>query len=280
MHPKNPFSKDYDFDFLSTHNEALKDFIFVNKHGTHTIRFADPNAVMALNQALLKAGYNIKWSIPEGCLCPPIPGRLDYLLYVDDLIDKTNVNMLDVGTGANLIYPILGTCHFKWKCVGSEIEKDSVEHAKRLVEQNPELSSIEIRRQSDSRMIFEKMVKVDDEFDVVVCNPPFYKSAEDAQKESRRKTKNLGIKKRAKLNFGGQSNELWTPGGEVEFLTKMAKESVEFKDQIQWFTSLVSRKEHLSMIKRAISNAGATDIRVVEMGTGNKINRAIAWRFN
>ena len=100
------------------------------------------------------------------------------------------------------------------------------------------------------------------------------------KKESRRKTKNLGIKKRAKLNFGGQSNELWTPGGEVEFLTKMAKESVEFKDQIQWFTSLVSRKEHLSMIKRAISNAGSTDIRVVEMGTGNKINRAIAWRFN
>jgi len=254
--------------------------MFVNKHGTHTIRFADPNAVMALNQALLKAGYNIKWSIPEGCLCPSIPGRLDYLLYVADLIDKTNVKMLDVGTGANLIYPILGTCHFKWKCVGSEIEKDSVEHAKSLVEQNPELSSIEIRRQSDSRVIFEKMVKIDDKFDVVVCNPPFYKSAEEAQKESRRKTKNLGIKKKAKLNFGGQSNELWTPGGEVEFLAKMAKESIKFKDQIYWFTSLVSRKEHLSMIKRTISDAGATDIRVVEMSTGNKINRAIAWRFN
>ena len=279
MHPKNPFSRDYDFDFLSTHNEALKDFIFVNKYGKHTIRFADPHAVKALNQALLKAGYNIKWSIPEGHLCPPIPGRLDYLLYIDDLIDKTNIKMLDVGTGANLIYPILGTCHFKWKCVGSEIEKDSVAHAKRLIEQNPELSSVEIRRQSDSRMIFEKMVKVDDEFDVVVCNPPFYKSAKDAQKESRRKTKNLGIKKRAKLNFGGQSNELWTPGGEVEFLTKMAKESVKFKDQIQWFTSLVSRRDHLSMIKHAISDTGASDIRIVEMATGNKINRAIAWRF-
>ncbi len=106
MHPKNPFAKDYDFDLLVSHFTNLKDFVFLNKYGNKTIKFGDKQAVKALNKALLKAYYDITWDIPENNLCPPIPGRLDYLLHVADLVTKTDIHLLDIGTGAKLIYPI------------------------------------------------------------------------------------------------------------------------------------------------------------------------------
>lgn len=280
MHPKNPFVRDYDFDHLVNHDELLEGFVFLNKHGNKTIRFGDPQAVRALNRALLQAAYAVKWSIPEGFLCPPIPGRLDYLLYVADLVEKKDIRLLDVGTGSSLIYPILGTCHFKWTCVGSEIDREAADHAQSLIELNPSLAKTEVRVQANKKQILKKIILPDEQFDVLVCNPPFYKTAEEAMKENRRKVKNLGLKKRSKLNFGGNANELWTHGGEVTFVSNLAAESQNYKTQVGWFTSLVSRKEHLSQVKRAITQAGATEVRVIEMGTGNKMSRFVAWRFS
>ena len=112
VHPKNQFAKDYDFDNLTQQYPPLKDFVFVNKYGNKTIKFSDQQAVKALNSALLKAHYGLTyWDIPEDNLCPPVPGRLDYLLHIADLIPKSDLRLLDIGTGANLIYPILGTCY-------------------------------------------------------------------------------------------------------------------------------------------------------------------------
>ncbi|MGB0424538.1 MAG: RlmF-related methyltransferase, partial [Flavobacteriales bacterium] len=107
MHSKNPFSKDYDFDQLTSIHAPLIEHVFTNDYGTKTIKFGNQDAVKALNSALLKTHYNIDWDIPNGYLCPPIPGRLDYLLHVNDLLNKKKANVLDLGTGANLIYPIL-----------------------------------------------------------------------------------------------------------------------------------------------------------------------------
>ena len=280
MHPKNPFARDYDFDHLINHDEHLESFVFVNKHGNKTIRFGDPQAVRSLNTALLQAAYAVEWSIPDGFLCPPIPGRLDYLLFVSDLFEKKDLRLLDIGTGSSLIYPILGACHFKWTCVGSEIDRESAAHAQSLIDSNPSLAKTKVRIQTNKKQILKNIIQPEDQFDVMVCNPPFYKTAEDAVKENRRKVKNLGLKKRSKLNFGGNANELWTHGGEVTFVSNLAAESKNYKTQVGWFTSLVSRQEHLSQIKRAIEEAGATAVRVVEMGTGNKMSRFVAWRFS
>ena len=279
MHPKNPFVDDYDFDTLLQHFAALKNFVFVNKYGNKTIAFGDRHAVKALNSALLKAHYGIVWDIPENNLCPPIPGRLDYLLHIADLVDKKDVRLLDIGTGANLIYPILATCHFKWHCTASEVDNDALINAQRIIDQNSILGKIALRPQKFKDHILEHIVRPGDVFDVVVCNPPFYKSAQDAQQSNRRKVHNLKLKEKDKLNFGGLSNELWYKGGEAAFVKKMVSESVQFKAQVHWFTSLISKKESLKSIKKAIDKTGATEVKVIEMGQGNKISRFIAWTF-
>lgn len=280
MHPKNPFTKDYDFDFLIQHYPSLRDFVFVNEYGNKTIKFADKQAVKALNTALLKAHYGLDfWDIPEHNLCPPIPGRLDYLLHIADLIQKPELRLLDIGTGANLIYPILASCHFGWQCSASEVDLDALNNAQEIIDKNSVLANIYLRQQRFKNSILEHIIRPDDAFDVVVCNPPFYKNRSDAQQKNQRKVRNLQLQEKETLNFGGQANELWYKGGEEAFVKKMALESVQFKEQVYWFTSLVSQKENLKNIKRAINKTQPVAVKVIAMEQGNKKSRFVAWTF-
>jgi len=125
----------------------------------------------------------------------------------------------------------------------------------------------------------EGIIRLDDDFDVLVCNPPFFKSRADAEQKNKRKANNLKLKENVSLNFGGRSNELWYKGGEAAFVKKMAEESVQFKDQIHWFTSLVSKKENLGKIKHAIEHINPKELNVVDMAQGHKKSRFVAWRF-
>ncbi|MCK0137153.1 23S rRNA (adenine(1618)-N(6))-methyltransferase RlmF [Arenibacter sp. S6351L] len=281
MHPKNPFSEAYDFDLLIRHSPELRKFVFVNEYGNQTIKFGDPLAVRALNTALLKAHYGLDyWDIPEQNLCPPIPGRLDYLLHIADLIPKPTLRLLDIGTGANLIYPILATCHFHWQCAASEVDLDALKNAQEIIDRNSVLANIALRKQGFKNSILEHIIQPGDEFDVVVCNPPFFKNRTDAEKQNLRKVRNLQLEDRERLNFGGLANELWYKGGEEAFVKKMAEESMQFQDQVHWFTSLVSQKENLKNIKRAINKTQPTAVKVIAMEQGNKKSRFVAWTFN
>ncbi len=261
------------------YDATLKDFVFVNEYGTKTIKFADSKAVKSLNRALLKFHYGIDWDIPEKNLCPPIPGRLDYLLHVQDLVQRTEVKLLDIGTGANLIYPILGKCHFNWQCTGSEVDIESLENAQKIILQNPKLENIELRHQQNKNLILQNIILDNDVFDVVICNPPFFKSTFDAHQKNQRKVNNLKLREKDNLNFSGVSNELWYKGGEDAFIRKMAMESLQFKNQVQWFTSLVSQKDNLFSIKKTIEKLNPSEIRVINMDQGNKKSRFIAWTF-
>lgn len=280
MHRNNPFINDYDFDKLIKCLPNLANHVFINQYGTKTIKFSDQNAVKELNRSLLKLEYNIDWTIPKNNLCPPIPGRLDYLLHINDLVNSKEVNLLDIGTGANLIYPLLATCQFNWKCTGSDVSLDSIKNAQEIINGNKQLSSVKLVHQISKDHIFKNVLTSDDYFDVVICNPPFFKSSSDAQKMNNRKVKNLKLTDKEKLNFGGLNNELWCRGGEEEFIKKMAIESAEFKNQVTWFTSLVSNKDHLKNIKRAINKQNPMEVKIVDMEQGNKISRFIAWRYS
>ncbi|MCG2430823.1 23S rRNA (adenine(1618)-N(6))-methyltransferase RlmF [Aequorivita xiaoshiensis] len=280
MHPKNPFNKDYNFNNLIAKHPPLKSYVFVNEYGNQTIKFADSQAVKALNTALLKEHFGVNyWNIPENNLCPPVPGRLDYLLHVSDLVSEKDIHLLDIGTGANLVYPILASTHFNWKCTASEVNTDSLSNAQEIIDKNEALKSIELRHQQFKSNILKHIILPTDTFDVVVCNPPFFKNRTDAEKSNLRKFKNLKLRENKTQNFGGLSNELWYRGGEEAFIKKMAEESVQFKDQVHYFTSIVSQKENLKNIKRAINKTKPTEVKIIEMEQGNKHSRFVAWTF-
>ncbi|GAA0877262.1 23S rRNA (adenine(1618)-N(6))-methyltransferase RlmF [Algoriphagus jejuensis] len=292
LHPQNLHQGRYELDKLVETLSELRPFVFQNEHGNQTLDFANPEAVKALNRALLKHFYKVEfWNIPDGFLCPPIPGRADYIHYLADLLAESNAGkmpsgsngrVLDIGTGANLIYPLLGSAIHDWKMVGSEVNPLALESAAKILRENPAFQTkIKLRAQAQASKIFTGIIQPDEFFDLTMCNPPFHDSAEAAQAGSQRKVRNLTGKAvvKAKLNFGGQAAELWTAGGELEFIRKMILESGEFQSQVFWFTTLVSKSENLKPIIGLLKNAGAITHKTISMAQGNKQSRFVAWTF-
>jgi 23S rRNA (adenine1618-N6)-methyltransferase len=292
LHPRNQHRSRYDFEFLIQNSPTLKPFVFINEHDIETIDFSDPYAVKALNKSLLTSYYNIKnWDIPEFYLCPPIPGRADYIHYVADLIATTNngvipkgdtVNGLDVGIGANCIYPIIGNASYGWNFVGTDIDEKAIKNCTAIIEQNPQLvDAISLQQQTESRFIFKNIITREDRFTFTICNPPFHKSLEEATKGTIRKVSNLESKKTANpvLNFGGHDAELWCEGGELGFITQMIFESAKYPLQCLWFTTLVSKQSHLSSIYKTLNKVNAATIKTIAMAQGQKTSRIVAWTF-
>ena len=290
MHAQNPYSSRYDLKRLTKHYHALEKFIVLNPSGEETIDFSSSEAVFALNKFMLLADFKLgDYELPSGYLIPPVPGRLDYLLHVRDfLTEKFNVsensqlNGLDMGSGANGIYCILGAQHFNWKMVGSETDAKAVEIVNANIQKTKGLNDkIEIRHQQDKGSLFKNTIQANEQFDFVVCNPPFHSSKEEALKGSLRKVKNLGgyaAKEKFLLNFEGQANELWCNGGEVLFIKRLIKESVGFKNQVKVFSTLVAKSESVAAIKKQLSKVKA-NFEVIPMALGNKKGRYLMWWF-
>lgn len=284
LHPRNRFRTRYDFPQLIACSPALAAFVKVNAHGDDSIDYADPLAVKALNQALLKQAYGLQhWDIPPGYLCPPIPGRSDYIHHLADLISLRRgpeVRVLDVGTGANCIYPLIGASEYGWSFVGAEIDPVALRWAKKIVASNPSVAGlIECRLQTSVMQCFEGIIKNGEPFDLTMCNPPFHASAAEAAAGAQRKLRNLGGKKEV-LNFGGKASELWCEGGELAFIRRMIEESVAFAQNCGWFTTLVSKSEHLPRLEKTLRQVKATEVRIIDMAQGQKRSRILAWTFS
>ena len=291
LHIRNQHRQRYNFKELISSLPELRAYVAPNKFGDDSIDFFNPEAVKMLNKALLKQHYNVEyWDIPKHYLCPPIPGRADYIHHIADLlkgnsseIPKGNhIKGLDIGVGANCIYPIIGNHEYRWSFIASDIDETSMANANTIVERNPMLwSNIEIRHQKQKNAFFKGIIKANESIDFTMCNPPFHASLEDAKKASTRKLKNLKGKTKGKpvLNFGGQHNELWTKGGEARFIKDMVYESKRFGKQCLWFTSLVSKEATLKPIYKILQNINAVEVKTIEMGQGQKVSRFVAWTF-
>lgn len=190
-----------------------------------------------------------------------------------------HITVLDIGVGANCIYPLLGTKEYGWHFIGSDIDLHAVKIVNQLVMANGLQKMIECRHQPNALKVFKGIIKEHEVIDVSMCNPPFHSSAEAANAGTERKWKNLGHQKQNTLNFGGQHNELWCKGGELGFITQMIEESVEFKQRCLWFTTLVSKSENLKSIYFMLNKVGATVVNTINMGQGNKVSRLVVWTF-
>lgn len=287
LHPRNKHNNGYDFALLVKHNPNLKQYITQTPRGEMSIDFNDSKSVKELNKALLLAYYQLQyWDLPNGHLCPPIPGRVDYIHHIADLLyngkqvlKSSNIKGLDIGVGANLIYPILGFAEYNWRFVGSDVNSESISWAKKIISHNPPLEKqIKIRRQKNKTQILSGIVNSQEYFDFIICNPPFHSSKEEALKSNRIKARKLKIQEQ--LNFGGVHSELWCKGGEFEFIYSMLMESEKFQTKILWFTCLVSKKDNLDkLLPYFKSNKKIRQYKIVDMAQGQKKSRFIAWTF-
>ena len=279
MHPRNRYAPKHDFQDLLRREPALGPFLITTPGGKTSLDFSARPALLLLNRTLLRRDYRLSfWDLPEGHLVPPIPGRLDYVHTLADLIGR-EAQVLDVGTGASLIYPILGVSEYEWRFVASDIDPRSVKVATAIATMNDRLRGrIEVRRQPDAEAIFRNVIRPGETFTATMCNPPFFASRAEAEQAGNKKWKKLG-RDASGLSFGGSDRELWTPGGELQFLRRMIRESREYADRIGWFTTLVSKRGYLTAAEAALGRAGAREHRVLTLEQGNKKSRILAWRY-
>jgi len=291
MHDKNPYKNRYDLKRLAKSHPALSKHIILNPANEETINFGSSEAIYALNKAILLTDYNLEYyELPQGYLIPGIPGRLEYLLNIQDFLrenfsfkDKSQLHGLDIGVGANAIYCILGAQYFKWKMVGSESNKDAVKIANTNIQKTKYLSQkISIRLQPNKSFLFKEIILPNEKYDFTLCNPPFHISREDAIKVSKEKLNNLNPqsdRKKLLLNFEGQANELWCNGGEALFIKRLIKESVNYQNQVRVFSSLVAKSDSLVAIKKQFKKVNAR-YKIISMSIGKKKNRCVIWWFN
>ncbi|WP_392562049.1 23S rRNA (adenine(1618)-N(6))-methyltransferase RlmF [Orbus sturtevantii] len=296
LHSRNRHRLGYDFLQLAQTLPELAPFIYENQYGNLSVDFSNPIAVKMLNKALLLHFYKlIYWDIPDSYLCPPVPGRADYIHYLADLLADENhglipqskpIRVLDIGVGANAIYPIVGHGEYGWSFVGSDINPAAIKIATLIAQSNPKLKdALQCRLQPDNNAIFNNIIKAKEYFALTLCNPPFYASAQEAQASNYKKVTNLAKSTSSASyrptirNFSGQDNELWCQGGESEFISKMIIESKDYQSQCLWFSSLVAKKETLTILTKLLNKVGVADFKIINMAQGQKISRMIAWTF-
>lgn len=292
LHPRNKHRERYDFALLVKAYPALEKFVKLNEYKDVSIDFFNPDAVKALNKALLFCYYNLcSWDIPNSYLCPPIPGRADYVHYMADVLtENTNgvipkgsqIKCLDIGVGANCVYPIIGNSDYGWSFVGSDVDPVSVASASKIAADNPNLrSNVAIRLQPNKNDILNGVIQKDEKFELVICNPPFHSSVAEAAESSVRKQSNLKQKRVVKsvLNFGGTNNELWCDGGEEFFVRTLIEQSINYKFSCLWFSSLISKQSSLDNAIYQLEKNGIEEYKIIGMSQGNKVSRVLVWTF-
>ena len=291
FHPQNRHQGSYDFEKLAASHPPLRAFLISKPEEGYLINFADPAAVLALNTAILSHDYRIRnWSIPDGYLCPPVPGRADYLHHLRDLLDKASgahekpVRVMDIGTGAGAIYALLGASLFGWTMVASDIDTEALEDSRSILKQNPSLEPcVELRLQENPEQILRGIIQDDECFDACLCNPPFFESeasADLANTKKQEKHRKLGIPySQDERTFAGRPNERYCEGGERGFIERLVAEGIDYKHRFRWFTTLVSREGTLEFIRQKLKAAGVSEQKVIPMRHGNKFSRILAWSY-
>lgn len=290
FHPRNRHQGAYDFEGLVESYPPLAKHLIEKPEGGLFVNFADPQAVLLLNTAILHRDYGIEnWSLPQGYLCPPVPGRADYVHALKDLVSEKkgstdSCRILDIGTGAGAIYALLGASIYGWNMVASDINEDALENCRVILEANPALNSkIELRHQADPSRILTGIIGKQETFDATMCNPPFFDSEEAAdlanlKKQEKHRSRRIpySIEERT---FQGRANERCCKGGERGFIGKLLTESQDHADRCGWFTSLVSRQSTLDHILPKLKATGIEEHRTIPMRHGNKASRILAWRY-
>ncbi|CAI7888221.1 unnamed protein product [Closterium sp. NIES-54] len=345
MHPRNRYAENPpDFRALAEQHPALSPFVLPARRAGGPVGFmwSNYNATRELTRALLHTDFGVDWWIEHGHLCPTVPNRTNYLLWLHDLIaslppsshgpppacgtqvrtgagaappgageadgggdgggvgagegqgeggreggieggaegdgkgggeggtegGRGGVRVVDIGTGANLIYPLLGAAMFGWSFLATE---GALQGAQANRARNPHLAPlIDIRRAGgggDARegghsLGEDGSVKGDgvhgvhamhadggvhgahgadgerlsgagrEVFDACMCNPPFFESLQQAGANPR-------------TACGGTAAEMVCAGGELAFIRRIVHDSCALRTRIRWYTSMVGRKVNL-----------------------------------
>ncbi|XP_033119340.1 RNA N6-adenosine-methyltransferase mettl16-like [Anneissia japonica] len=284
MHPRNKyFDNPPDFSKLSEKYPEFKNHTSTSSSGKVSIDFKDPEALRSLTCTLLKEDFGLDVHLPIDRIIPTVPLRLNYILWIEDLLAKSKVSTdeevtgIDIGSGASCIYPLLGFKTNGWKFVASEVDALSLHFAKENVQANNAEDHIKVYEAAENTMLLE--IVADNprtSYHFTMCNPPFFGNMLEAQ----------GIMSRTmeraepKSVCTASEIECIADGGEVEFVKRMIQDSLKLRQKILWFTSMVGKKTSLPLLKQELHKHKISHFTTTEFCQGRTMRWGIAWTFH
>lgn len=288
---------------------SINNFFFIEfqktENGKVKIDFKDESALRKLTLCLLKRDFNLTVELPPEQLVPTLPLRLNYILWIEDIIDTfklKEVTGLDIGKlsknisnlkfhyfknkfllgcGASCIYPLLATRkNPDWRMFGIELNEESIRYARENINRNALSERIEIfdSASKDDPLDALEHNKNWQRIDFTMCNPPFFKDESESDENA---SEEPAAEKRKPSNNAktGISCELKTAGGEVEFVSKIIQRSKTLRNSISIFTTMLGHKSSVKPVLQELKTNGIMNICTGEFCQGWTKRWGIAWSF-
>nr|CAB3263768.1 T-box-containing protein 2-like [Phallusia mammillata] len=278
MHPKNRYKHEPpDFEKLA---ECFPNFRKHVQHSKRTkkpfVNFRNPNAVRELSKCLLRNDFNLNVELPSDRLSPTVPSRLNYILWLQDLLQclptQNRYVVFDIGCGSSCIYPLLGVkLNDNWTFIASEIDAKNFEYAQRNVTTNGLSERVLLHQVLESDNLFSPLGDTD-EVDVCMCNPPFFNSKDDAEKSWQRPSANSSCS-------GDGKEMIFEQGGDLAFAERLLRDSSKVKGRIKWFTIMFGKKLSFTSFKLKLKTSGVSALTSTEFCQGKTMRWAVAWSF-
>ncbi|XP_061781797.1 RNA N(6)-adenosine-methyltransferase mettl16 [Nerophis lumbriciformis] len=279
MHPRNRYKdKPPDFAYLASKYPQFQQHVNTNMTGRAVVNFKEPEAVRALTCTLLKEDFGLTIEIPLERLIPTVPLRLNYIHWVEDLIDgqKQPRRGIDIGTGASCIYPLLGATMNGWYFLATEVDDICFDYATRNVEQNRLSDLVKVVKVPQKTLLMDAL-KEETEivYDFCMCNPPFFANQLEAKGVNSR---NARRPPPSSVNTGGVT-EIMAEGGELEFVKRIIHDSLQLKKRLRWYSCMLGKKCSLAPLKEELRKQGVPKVTHTEFCQGRTMRWALAWSF-
>ncbi|MGH0162819.1 UNVERIFIED_CONTAM: hypothetical protein FKN15_043942 [Acipenser sinensis] len=278
MHPRNRYKdKAPDFAYLASKYPEFKQHVHTNLTGRVGLNFKDPEAVRALTCTLLKEDFGLTIEIPLERLIPTVPLRLNYIHWVEDLIEGGGQRWgIDIGTGASCIYPLLGASMNGWFFLATEVDDMCYNYAKKNVEQNNLSELIKVVKVPQKTLLMDALKEESGiVYDFCMCNPPFFANQLEAKGVNSRSARRPPP---SSVNTGGVT-EIMAEGGELEFVKRIIHDSLQLQRRLRWYSCMLGKKCSLAPLKEELRKHGVPKVTHTEFCQGRTMRWALAWSF-
>ncbi|XP_070826531.1 RNA N(6)-adenosine-methyltransferase mettl16 isoform X1 [Chaetodon trifascialis] len=286
MHPRNRYKdKPPDFGYLASKYPDFQQHVHTSLTGrpvhvcfSSRVNFKEPEAVRALTCTLLKEDFNLTIDIPLERLIPTVPLRLNYIHWVEDLIDgqKQPRRGIDIGTGASCIYPLLGATMNGWYFLATEVDDICFDYATKNVEQNNLSDLIKVVKVPQKTLLMDALKEETGiVYDFCMCNPPFFANQLEAKGVNSRNSRRPPP---SSVNTGGVT-EIMAEGGELEFVKRIIHDSLQLKKRLRWYSCMLGKKCSLAPLKEELRKQGVPKVTHTEFCQGRTMRWALAWSF-
>lgn len=286
MHPRNVYRTPPNFKQMAIDYPEFRKYVKQEITGKIKIDFKDSDTLRVLSQTLLQKDFGLDVIFPQNRLVPTIPLRLNYILWLEDLLSICvndtcvdnkcpEVHGIDIGTGSTCVYALLGAKKNMWKMTGTEIDIESLNMAQENINRNNLQHLIQVIR-PHCDFLLKDVIDPNIKYNFCMCNPPFFSTSHELNPKYQSRSERRPAPRNA---FTGQTTEVVASGGEVQFISKLIKESIDLKSQIKIFTTMVGHKSSTVLLKILLRAVEVTSFKQTEFHQGHTTRWGLAWTF-